>query len=72
MWATRNSVPRLKKLISIIKYVLLFGRPKHRWEGNIKMSVEEEVGEECSGLIWLRTRNGGGPFLNAVMNLRVP
>ena len=39
---------------------ILLGRPKHRWEDNIKMDLEE-VG--CGGMgefIWLRIGTGGG------------
>jgi hypothetical protein len=32
------------------------GRPRRRWEGNIKMAVKE-VG--CEGLTWLRIGTGG-------------
>jgi hypothetical protein len=34
-----------------------FGRPRRRWEVNIKMDLQE-VG--WTGLIWLRIETGGG------------
>jgi len=48
------------------------GRPRRRWEDNIKM-VLQEVG--CGGmdLIYLAVqRDGWRAVVNAVMNLRVP
>ena len=47
------------------------GRPKHRWEDNIKMDFEE-VG--CEGMDWKKRaqdRDKWRAFVNAVMNLRV-
>jgi hypothetical protein len=36
------------------------GRPKRRWENNIKMDLKEVEWEETwMGLIWLRIRTGG-------------
>ena len=35
----------------------LLGRPRHRWEDNIKMALEE-VG--WTGSMWLRIRTGDG------------
>jgi len=32
------------------------GIPRHRWEDNIKMGLQESG----TGLIWLRIRTGGG------------
>jgi hypothetical protein len=48
------------------------GRPRHRWEDNIKMDVEE-VG--CGGVNWIKLpqdRDSWRVLVNAVMNLRVP
>jgi hypothetical protein len=42
----------------------LFGRPRHRWEDNIKKDLHE-VG--CGGRDWI-----GLALVNSVMNLRVP
>jgi hypothetical protein len=37
------------------------GRPRRRWEDNIKMDLREvEWGEAQTGLIWLRIGTGGG------------
>jgi hypothetical protein len=36
------------------------GRPRRRWEDNIKMDIQEVVCGACTGLIWLRIGTGGG------------
>jgi hypothetical protein len=38
----------------------LLGRPRRRWEDNIKMDVQEVGWGEWTGLIWLRIGTGGG------------
>jgi hypothetical protein len=51
---------------------IAFGRPKRRWEDNIKMGIQE-VG--CGGMDWIELagdRDGWGALANAVMNLRFP
>jgi hypothetical protein len=49
------------------------GRPRGRWEGNIKFGLQE-VG--CGGdMDWIKLsqdRDSWLAFVNAVMNLRVP
>jgi len=48
------------------------GRPRRRWEDNIKMHLQE-VG--CGGADWIelaRDRDRWRAVVNAVMNLRVP
>jgi len=48
------------------------GRPRRRWEDNIKMNLEE-VG--CGGMDWIelaQDRDRCRAVVNAVMNLRVP
>jgi hypothetical protein len=48
------------------------GRPRHRWEDNIKMDLQE-VG--CGGMDWIELVQGRDrrrAIVNAVMNLRVP
>jgi len=48
------------------------GRPRRRWEDNIKMNLQE-VG--CGGVDWIelsQDRDRRRALVNAVMNLRVP
>ena len=48
------------------------GRPRHRWEDNIKMDLQE-VG--CGDMDWIdpaRDRDGWRAPVNSLMNLRVP
>jgi hypothetical protein len=48
------------------------GRPRCRWENNIKMDLQE-VG--CEGMDWIelaQDRDRWRTLVNAVMNLRVP
>ena len=48
------------------------GRPRRRWEGNIKMEFKE-VG--CGGMNWIemaQDRERWWAFVNVVMNLWVP
>jgi hypothetical protein len=48
------------------------GRPRHRWEDNIKMDLQE-LG--CGGTEWTglaQDRDRWWALMNAVMNLRVP
>jgi len=48
------------------------GRPRRRWEDNIKMDFQE-VG--CGGMDWIelaQDRDIWPALVNAVMNLRVP
>ena len=47
-------------------------RPRHRWENNIKMDLQE-VG--CGGMDWIelaQDRDRWRAVVNEVMNLRVP
>jgi hypothetical protein len=48
------------------------GRPRSRWEYNIKRDIQEV---ECEGIDWInltQNRDRWRGFVNAVMNLRVP
>jgi len=48
------------------------GRPRHRWEDNIEVDLQE-VG--CGGMEWIelsQDRDRWRALWNAVMNLRVP
>jgi hypothetical protein len=38
----------------------LLGRPRRRWEDNIKMDLQEVGWEAWTGMIWLRIGTGGG------------
>ena len=49
-----------------------FGKPRRRWEDNIKMDLQE-VG--CGSMDWIEVaqdRDSWRTLVNAVMNLRVP
>jgi hypothetical protein len=49
-----------------------FGRPRHRWEDNIKRDLQE-VG--CGGMDWIelvQDRDRWRAVVNAVMNVQVP
>jgi len=48
------------------------GRPRHIWEDNIKMDLQEV---ECGGMVWIELaedRDRWRALVNAVMNLWVP
>jgi len=48
------------------------GRPRHRWEGNIKIDLQE-VG--CGGMDWIdlaQDRDRWRALVNVVMNIQVP
>ena len=48
------------------------GRPRHRWEDNIMMDLQEMI---CGGMDWIDLADDGDMWLalvNVVMNLRVP
>jgi hypothetical protein len=50
----------------------LLGRPRRRWENNIKMDLQE-VG--CGGMDWIwlaQDRDRWRALVNSVMNIRVP
>jgi hypothetical protein len=36
------------------------GRPRHRWDDNIKLALQEEGCGARNGLIWPRIGKGGG------------
>ena len=48
------------------------GRPRRKWENNIKMDIQEVV---CGGMEWIDLAQGRDRWralVTAVMNLRVP
>jgi len=48
------------------------GRPRRRWEENIKMDLQEV---QCGGMYWIdlaQDKDRWRALVNAVMNLRVP
>jgi hypothetical protein len=47
------------------------GRPRHRWEDNIKMDLQE-VGWGMDWIDLAQDRDRWRALVNAVMNLRVP
>jgi hypothetical protein len=38
------------------------GRPRHRWEDDVKVDLQKWVEEVWNGLIWLRLGIGGGLY----------
>jgi len=51
---------------------ILLGRPRRRWENNIKMDLQ---GVECGGMDWIELAQDSDRWqalVNAVMNLHVP
>ena len=48
------------------------GRPRRRWEDNIKMIFKKWDREAWTRLIWLGTGTRGRELENEVMKLRVP
>jgi len=49
-----------------------FGRPRRRWENNIKMNLQEV---ECGGMDWIdlaQDRDRWWALVNALMYLRAP
>jgi hypothetical protein len=48
------------------------GRPRHRWEGNMKMDLQEV---ECGGTDWIdvaQDKDTWWALVNAVMKFQVP
>ena len=48
------------------------GRPRHRWEDNIKMDLQEVSSESMDWIDLAQDRDMWREFVNAVMNFRVP
>ena len=48
------------------------GRPRHRWEDNIKMNLQEVVRRGMDWTELAQDRDRWRPLVNAVMNLWVP
>jgi hypothetical protein len=46
------------------------GRPRYRWEDNIKMDLTEIGWAILTGLIWRRIDTSGGLLVKVIMNLR--
>ena len=63
----------------IVKYLKLtegkrpLGRPRRRWEDNIKMDLQQEVGGDCGDWMELaQDRKRWWALASTVMNFRVP
>jgi hypothetical protein len=48
------------------------GRPRRRWEDNIKMNLQEVGGARGDGMELAQDRDGWRAFASMVKNLRVP
>ena len=48
------------------------GRPRRRWEDNIKMELKEMGGGCGDWMAFAQDRDGWRALVNTVMNLRVP
>ena len=62
----------IKVLVGIHEGKSPLGRPRGRWEDNIKIDLQE-VG--CAGMDWIepaQDRDRWRCLVNAVMNIRVP
>ena len=49
-----------------------FGRPRRRWEDNIKMDLQEVGCEDINWIELAQDRDRGQALVNAIMSLRVP
>jgi hypothetical protein len=58
MYGERRRVCRV--LVGKPKRKRPLGRPRRRWEDNIKMDLQEVGWGTWTGLIWLRIGKGGG------------
>jgi hypothetical protein len=62
------------------KYILVgrpegrrpLGRPRRRWEDNIKMDLRETGFGDVDWIYWAQDRDRWRALVNMVMNLRVP
>jgi hypothetical protein len=48
------------------------GRPRRRWEDNIKMDLREIMFEDVDWIHWAQDRDRWWALVNTVTNLRVP
>jgi hypothetical protein len=48
------------------------GRPRHRWEDNIKMDLREVGWRGMDWIFLVQDRDNWWALVNVVMNLRVP
>ena len=63
---------RVEVLVGKLQRKRPLGRPRHRWEANIKLVLQ---GVECECMDWFngaRDRDGWQSLGNTVMNIRVP
>jgi Cu2+-containing amine oxidase len=58
MYGERRGFYRI--LVGRPEAMIPHGKPRHRWEENIKMDLQEVGWGSWTGLIWLRRWAGGG------------
>jgi hypothetical protein len=61
-WSTYGGEMRAWGLVGIVEGKKPLERPRHRWEDNIKVNIQGNVGGAWTGSVWLRI-GAGGVFL---------
>jgi ribosomal protein S2 len=59
-------------LFFVVNSRVIFGRPRRRWEDNIKLYIQEV---RCGNMDWIELAQDmerWGALVNALMNFRVP
>jgi hypothetical protein len=70
--AKLNFITRSEIVVFNIPCILCLGRPRRRWEGNIKMDLQEIGFGSMDWIELVQDTDRWRALVNAVMNLRVP